>query len=216
MYMMTHTHAHTQYECVFVAFRSVWTSDVQHTLVFCSLVTWVQELSTFCSFSNSSFDGLLTRLDVLVIAFIPSIHPHPPPFLTASISRSHCGELLGTGANIFSICSTFQSCIDLMEQDQRTGNTLRVSSPTPSWIRFPSLAGPKLICCGQIECKGKNGKLLAGCCGPNMSHLYLSQHPQTAAEREWPLTGNFTPPLPHVFPPLDLLLHAFLVDSFTF
>lgn len=51
-----------------------------------------------------------------------------------------------------------------------------------------------------------------------MSHLYLSQHPQTAAAltagRERPLASNFTPPLPHVYPPLDNFFHAFLMDFF--
>lgn len=60
--------------------------------------------------------------------------------------------------------------------------------------------------------------LLSGCCGPHVSHLYLSQQPQTAAAltagRERPLAGNFTPPLPSACPPLDTFLHAFLTDCF--
>lgn len=51
-----------------------------------------------------------------------------------------------------------------------------------------------------------------------MSHLYLSQHPQTAAAltagRERPLASNFTPPLPHVYPPLHNFFHAFLMAFF--
>lgn len=54
-----------------------------------------------------------------------------------------------------------------------------VSQRPIAFHSFPS--GPKLICCGQIVCKGEN----VSCCLvaelPSTSHLHLSQHQQTAA-----------------------------------
>lgn len=59
-----------------------------------------------------------------------SYHPHNsslclPVFHSHIVSRSHFAELLVTGANLFSTCPTFQSCISLIETRQ-TENTLHV------------------------------------------------------------------------------------------
>ena len=117
----------------------------------------------------------------------------------------------------FQLASTFQSCISLIGA-WHTGKYITCLLADTQLDPRRSRAVRKLICCGQIVCRGEKCELLSGCCGPHMSHLYLSQHPQTAAAltagRERPLAGNFTPPLLHVFPPLDNFLHAFLVDVF--
>lgn len=90
----------------------------------------------------------------------PSYHPHNSPpsltpgFFTAVVSRSHCSESLVTRANTFLNSSNFSitRLLDSVSAHWKT-HYMCVSQHPAGSRSFPS--GPKLICCGQIVCKGK-------------------------------------------------------------
>lgn len=71
-----------------------------------------------------------------------------------------------------------------------------VSQRPAAFLYFPS--GPKLICCGQIVCKGENVRCLCGCWAPlHQPPPFVSAPADSCSPHSWkregPLAGNFTP-----------------------
>lgn len=99
------------------------------------------------------FQPTWMQIDIMFVLTIHTLSPLSQIF-TAIISRSHCGESLLTGTKIFSTPSNFS----IMHLLDTAGSTLwkyitSVSQHPTGPCSSPS--GPKLICWGQIVCKGK-------------------------------------------------------------